>query len=79
MKPTTRLGRSSASHDNDLKRMRDSEVPSRAKATQISWLIVALTAASMVIYFVTSLGVKGQVIFLIQAATKVLARLGVHP
>ena len=42
------------------------------------WLIVGLTALSVVIYFVTSFGAKGQVLFLMKAVAKVLARLGVH-
>jgi hypothetical protein len=47
-------------------------------ANYIDWLIVALSAFSATTYFVTSLGARGQVIFLIKAAVKVLARLGIH-
>lgn len=48
------------------------------EAGYADWLIVAASAASMIVYFVTSLGARGQALFVIEAAVKVLAKLGFH-
>jgi hypothetical protein len=47
-------------------------------ANWLDWLIVALCAVSTAVYFLTSLGARGQLLFVVNAAMKVLARLGIH-
>lgn len=50
----------------------------KREANDVGWLLLALSAASTVVYFVVSLAARGQVVFLLEAAAKVFARLGVH-